>query len=148
MSSTTPESTRPGLEFEITENVVMQDTRQCHEVLERLKAIGVRVAIDDFGTGYSSLSYLTRFPFDTVKIDRSFIQLIGSDQNDSIVSAIIALSQNLGLDVVAEGVEDRDQLDFLSTFGRLDVQGFYFARPMQARELPGWLAQHRDPPRP
>ena len=127
------------VELEVTENVVMHDTRQSQEVLDELKALGLQVAIDDFGTGYSSLSYLTRFPFDTVKIDRSFVKLIGGERNNAIISAIVALSQNLGLDVVAEGVEEESQLDFLSSFGELDIQGFYFAKPMTAGALPDWI---------
>ena len=127
------------VELEVTENVVMHDTRQSQEVLDELKALGLQVAIDDFGTGYSSLSYLTRFPFDTVKIDQSFVKLIGGERNNAIISAIVALSQNLGLDVVAEGVEEESQLDFLSSFGELDIQGFYFAKPMTAGDLPGWI---------
>ncbi len=127
------------VELEVTESVVMHDTAQSQAVLDDLKRLGVRVAIDDFGTGYSSLSYLTRFPFDTVKIDQSFIRLIGGARNNAIISAIVALSRNLGLDVVAEGVEDDSQLEFLASFGQLDIQGFYFAEPMAAANLSRWI---------
>ncbi|MFV0260175.1 MAG: putative bifunctional diguanylate cyclase/phosphodiesterase [Acidimicrobiales bacterium] len=131
------------LELELTESTVMLDTVQASRVLDELKAYGVRVAIDDFGTGYSSLSYLTRFPFDTLKIDQSFIREIGHDRNDAIVSAIIALSRILGLSVVAEGVEEASQRDFLGRFGRLDLQGYFLARPMPPDALVDWITEHR-----
>ncbi|MFV0523289.1 MAG: putative bifunctional diguanylate cyclase/phosphodiesterase [Acidimicrobiales bacterium] len=131
------------LELELTESTVMLDTVQASRVLDELKSFGVRVAIDDFGTGYSSLSYLTRFPFDTLKIDQSFIRQIGHDRNDAIVSAIIALSRILGLSVVAEGVEEASQRDFLGRFGQLDLQGYFLARPMPPEALVEWITDHR-----
>ena len=130
------------IELELTEGTVMEDTVQSQRVLENLKRLGVRVAIDDFGTGYSSLSYLTRFPIDTLKIDRSFVNLIGEERNDAIISAIVALSRSLGLHLVAEGVEEQGQLDFLSAFEPLDIQGYYFAHPMDIPTVGRWLSEY------
>ena len=109
----------PGrLELEITESVLIDDLPRALSILRRLKALGVRIAMDDFGTGYSSLSNLQAFPFDKIKIDRSFISnLERSAQAATIVRAVIALGRGLNLPVVAEGVETRAQLDFLSRRG-------------------------------
>jgi len=128
--------------LELTEGTVMEDTAQSQRILENLKRLGVRVAIDDFGTGYSSLSYLTRFPIDTLKIDRSFVNLIGEERNDAIISAIVALSRSLRLHLVAEGVEEQGQLDFLSAFEPLDIQGYYFAHPMDIPTVGRWLSEY------
>jgi len=104
--------------------------------LDRLHAHGVRIAIDDFGTGYSSLAYLRRIPVDTIKIDRSFIANIDrSGQDATIVTAIIAMAHALDLDVTAEGVERREQLDVLERLGCDAVQGYFLARPLPAEEI-------------
>jgi EAL domain-containing protein (putative c-di-GMP-specific phosphodiesterase class I) len=117
----------------------MEDTAASKEVLEQLKALGVRIALDDFGTGYSSLSYLARLPIDALKIDRSFIRDLGSGgRGETVTAAIIALSQSLGIDVVVEGVEEAEQLAFVGRHGTAEVQGFFFARPMAPAALEIW----------
>jgi EAL domain-containing protein (putative c-di-GMP-specific phosphodiesterase class I) len=108
--------------------------------LDHLHAKGVHIAIDDFGTGYSSLGYLRRIPVDTIKIDRSFIANIDrSEQDATIVTAIIAMAHALDLEVTAEGVERREQLDVLSRLGCDAVQGYYLARPLAAADICGEL---------
>jgi len=122
----------PGdqLELEITENVLMQDIEQAVTKLQALAAHGVRVAVDDFGTGYSSLSYLQTLPLHTLKIDRSFISEIQTSKSkNTIVTAIIAMSEGLGLDIVAEGVETEVQLNYLKHLGCHKIQGFLLGRP-------------------
>jgi EAL domain-containing protein (putative c-di-GMP-specific phosphodiesterase class I) len=121
-----------SLALEITETVLMSDTEKAVETLNQLKALGVGLKIDDFGTGYSSLNYLHRFPFDTVKIDRSFVANIHSDEGAAIVRAIVNLAQNLGMSVVAEGVETSRQMRILTKLGCEDGQGYYFSRPVPA----------------
>jgi predicted signal transduction protein with EAL and GGDEF domain/FixJ family two-component response regulator len=124
------------LELEITEHLVMTDTERSQRVLGELKALGCRIALDDFGTGYSSLGYLTRFPIDTLKIDRSFVSGLGSDgSSGAIATAIIALGKSLGMEIVAEGVETRVQQAFLADLGCTELQGFLFGRPRPAAEL-------------
>jgi EAL domain-containing protein (putative c-di-GMP-specific phosphodiesterase class I) len=119
------------LELEVTETVLMHGAERVTESLGRLKDMGLKLAIDDFGTGYSSLSYLKRFPIDRLKIDRSFVQDVSADSDDeAIIGAIIALTRKLGLRTVAEGVETREQLDFLREQGCDEVQGFLLSRPL------------------
>ena len=124
------------LELEITEGVLIGDTQNALQTLTALKALGVTLAMDDFGTGYSSLSYLKKFPFDKLKIDRSFVRDLdeGSDGN-SIVQAIIALSRSLRLEVTAEGVETAYQLAVLRAAGCTFVQGFLLGRPVGAHQI-------------
>ena len=125
-----------SLELEITESVLLDDPEGNRKTLEELAAMGVRLAIDDFGTGYSSLSYLRRFPFDTLKIDRSFIgDIAGEDEAAKLVSAIISIADVLGLKTVAEGVENQEQLDYLIAQGCDFSQGFYIAKPMPQEKL-------------
>ncbi len=121
----------PGrLELEITEGVMLEDFGRSLSILRRLKALGVRIAMDDFGTGYSSLSYLQAFPFDKIKIDQSFISNIKSNpQSAAIVRAVIGLAHGLNLPVLAEGVETRDQLEFLAAESCNEVQGYLMGRP-------------------
>jgi EAL domain-containing protein (putative c-di-GMP-specific phosphodiesterase class I) len=119
--------------LELTESLFMEDVDYFAKTMADLKALGVRLSIDDFGTGYSSLSYLKRFPVDAVKVDRSFVDGLGSDPNDSaLVAGIIAMADALGLDVIAEGVETLSQLADLRRLHCRSAQGFFLARPMPA----------------
>jgi diguanylate cyclase (GGDEF)-like protein/PAS domain S-box-containing protein len=121
--------------LEMTESVLMTDTEDNLAQLIRLKALGVQLAIDDFGTGYSSLAYLGRFPVDTIKIDRSFVERIGDEtQESTLARTIVQLGQSLGMSTVAEGIEDAGQLSALRRMGCELAQGFYFSRPVAAAE--------------
>ena len=121
------------LRLEITESVIMQNAEQAVITVNELKKMGVRVSIDDFGTGYSSLSYLHKFPVDTLKVDRSFINRIGqTGENSEIIQTIITLARNLNMDVVAEGVETIEQLNFLKDMNCSYGQGFYYSRPVDS----------------
>ncbi|HEX2736924.1 MAG TPA: EAL domain-containing protein, partial [Acidimicrobiia bacterium] len=122
--------------LEITESVLMDDADSAIGALRALRALGVRLSIDDFGTGYSSLGYLKRFPVDSVKVDRSFVDGLGTDPEDSaIVAAVVSLGHALGLRVVAEGVETQVQIRELVALGCDDAQGFYFASPQPVNDL-------------
>jgi EAL domain-containing protein (putative c-di-GMP-specific phosphodiesterase class I)/CheY-like chemotaxis protein len=122
--------------LEITETSLMQDATAAETILGALKALGLRLAIDDFGTGYSSLSYLRRFPIDTLKIDQSFVAQLGSDaESTAIVTSVIHLAAALDLDIVAEGVETREQLTQLELLGCPVAQGYYWSRPVSADDI-------------
>ena len=124
------------LELEITEGMVMQDVERVTSVLDQLKRLGVSLAMDDFGTGYSSLCYIKRFPFDKLKIDKSFIKEITSDpHNAAIAKAVIAMAHSLQMKVIAEGVETQGQLNYLRRQGCDEMQGFYFSRPIPAADF-------------
>jgi len=127
----------PGaLDLEITENLMMDNIRENIDVLDGLRKMGVSISMDDFGTGYSSLSYLKSFPLDTLKIDKSFVHEIALNQSDvAIVSSIITMAKSLGLNVLAEGVESKEQLDILGDMGCHEYQGYYFGKPMAASEF-------------
>ena len=132
------------LELEITESLAMDDVGFTREVLGRLRDLGVRSALDDFGTGYSSLSHLSTLPFDVLKIDRGFVAGIREGSPEAaIVRAVVALGRELGLTVVAEGVETREELDFVRKHGCQQVQGFLFSRPVPAEEAQERLAAGR-----
>jgi diguanylate cyclase (GGDEF)-like protein/PAS domain S-box-containing protein len=121
------------LELELTESVIMQDTRETTEMMRRLNTLGVRLAIDDFGTGYSSLSYLRRFHIDKLKVDQSFVRDITTDPDDAaIISAIINLGRGLNVKVVAEGAETKEQLEFLRRCRCDLIQGYHFSKPLPA----------------
>jgi len=124
------------LELELTETVLMNATREHSEILTRLRHVGVTIAIDDFGTGYSSLDYLRRFPVDRIKIAQNFVRHLETmPGNASIVKATIGLAHELGIKVIAEGVETREQLELLKGWGCSEVQGFYLAKPLTAGDI-------------
>ncbi|HET7731587.1 MAG TPA: PAS domain-containing protein [Usitatibacter sp.] len=146
----------PGwLQLEITETSMVRDVESASAVLARLRALGVRVAIDDFGTGFSSLSHLRHLPVDVLKIDKGFVADVGVEKRGdsaggaAIVSAVIGLARGLGLDVVAEGVERKAQLDFLAAQGCHAAQGYLICPPLAAAEFERWLLERRGgrPPR-
>jgi len=122
----------PGyLELEVTETTIAQNRDTATEILEALRAEGVRVAIDDFGTGYSSLSYLQQMPFDLIKIDKSFIDRIGADEpSNNICRTVIRMAHDMGRKAIAEGVETRAQVDFLLEHGCDFVQGFFYSEAL------------------
>jgi EAL domain-containing protein (putative c-di-GMP-specific phosphodiesterase class I) len=132
------------LELEITESVLMRDSEAVIACLHRLKALGVRIALDDFGTGFSSLSYLRRFPFDKIKIDRSFIRDIADRDTASIVRAIVGIGSRRGAVITAEGVETQEQLELVRQEGCTEVQGFLYSRPMTASEALSFVLTHRS----
>jgi EAL domain-containing protein (putative c-di-GMP-specific phosphodiesterase class I) len=124
------------LEQEVTESVLMTQAEATTGVLHALKDLGVQLAIDDFGTGYSSLSYLSRFPVNTLKIDRSFVHGIGRTQHDAtIINAVIGIARSLEQSVVAEGIETKEQLALLRSYDCGEGQGYYFSRPVAATQF-------------
>ena len=130
-----------GLVLEMTESVMMDSTTDVLKLLRRLKFLGLRLAVDDFGTGYSSLSYLSRFPVDLLKVDRSFVEKVATDAySDELVRTITQLSRTLGLDTVAEGIENMAQLETLREIGCTFGQGFLFSTPLPAAELSEMLS--------
>ncbi len=125
------------LELEITESALLADSESTIATLNHLRALGVRIAMDDFGTGYSSLSYLRSFPFDKIKIDRSFIKDLGEEGDcAAIVKAVASLGIALGMSTTAEGVETAEQLRQIRAHGCTEVQGYFFGRPTPAKALP------------
>jgi diguanylate cyclase (GGDEF)-like protein/PAS domain S-box-containing protein len=134
------------LELEITEGVLIGDFSRALSILRKLKALGVRIAMDDFGTGYSSLSYLQSFPFDKIKIDRSFVSnLDRSSQSAAIIRAVIGLGRGLELPVVAEGVETQEQLTFLTDEACDEIQGYLVGRPLPIEEYADLIGRSRNP---
>lgn len=132
------------LELEITESLILSNIEDALTKMSELKALGIRFAIDDFGTGYSCLSYLKHFPFDTVKIDKAFMENIATDTNNaSIVQAIIGMTQNMGMHVLAEGIEEKEQVDFLRQNHSNQVQGYYFSKPLSLEDCDTLLTQHK-----
>ena len=129
------------LVLEITESAIMMDPAYALKILRELKSRGIRLSVDDFGTGYSSLAHLKRLPVDELKIDKSFVAHIASDNNDAaIVRSTIGLAHALGLSVVAEGIEDQQTLEFLTALGCDVAQGYYISRPLPVVALGDWLA--------
>jgi EAL domain-containing protein (putative c-di-GMP-specific phosphodiesterase class I) len=142
------------LQFEITETSMVRDVESASVVLAKLRALGVRIAIDDFGTGFSSLSHLRHLPVDVLKIDKAFVADIGDAATTprsrdttggaAIASAVIGLARGLGLDVVAEGVEKRSQLNFLEKLGCNACQGYLLCPPLPAADFEKWLRERRS----
>ena len=131
------------LELEVTESVLLDEDHRTLETLHKLRAMDIRVTLDDFGTGYSSLSYLRRFPFDKIKIDKSFIQGQGTDRGTKVIlEAMIRMCTDLGLDVVAEGVETEQQLHELRQLGCREIQGFLLGEPLLPAMIEGFLSAH------
>ncbi|MEQ1595572.1 MAG: EAL domain-containing protein [Casimicrobium sp.] len=130
------------LDLEITESMLVGNPKHVIDTLDTLGRMGVTLTLDDFGTGYSSLSYLTRLPFHTIKIDRSFIQHIDEKPRRGIVQAIVAIAHSLGMRVIAEGVETPLQLSIIRDLGCEEIQGYYIAKPLEAQAIaPWWLTQ-------
>ena len=124
-----------NIELEITESHIMDDPQKAIITLQEIRKLGINISIDDFGTGYSSLAYLKKLPINKLKIDRSFVMDIPEDKDDvAIVKAIISLAANLGLEVIAEGAETKEQVDFLLSEGCNDIQGYYFSKPLCAKD--------------
>jgi EAL domain-containing protein (putative c-di-GMP-specific phosphodiesterase class I) len=133
------------LEVEITENTVMANPVTAASVLAGLRDVGVRLSVDDFGTGYSSLTALRDLPVDRIKIDKSFVSSITVQNGDAvIVRSIVELARNLGLETIAEGVEDTATLDLLATMGCTTAQGFLIARPSPVEVITPWIREHAD----
>jgi EAL domain-containing protein (putative c-di-GMP-specific phosphodiesterase class I) len=129
------------LRLELTENFLVADSGRSDAVLNGLSQVGVGLSIDDFGTGFSSLSYLKRLPIEEIKIDRSFVSHMLERVDDfTIVRATVELGRNLGLRVVAEGVQDRETFDRLGDFGCDEAQGFYISKPLEPEEFWSWLS--------
>jgi EAL domain-containing protein (putative c-di-GMP-specific phosphodiesterase class I) len=136
-----------ALEVELTESLLMRPSDIAERTITALDTLGVRFGLDDFGTGFSSLSYLQRYPFDTLKLDRSFVRDLPGDPHDvALTRAILAMGQSLELDVVAEGVETESQRQFLLAHGCVIMQGFLFARPMPADRFAAWMAERISRP--
>jgi diguanylate cyclase (GGDEF)-like protein/PAS domain S-box-containing protein len=129
-----------NLEFEITESFMMKNPQKAIKLLNKLKNLGITFAIDDFGTGYSSLSYLKQLPVDNLKIDRSFVMDLPQDrEDDAITTTIIAMSKSLGLNVIAEGIETKEQHEFLKAKGCSEGQGYYYSKPLPSEEFVKFL---------
>ena len=136
-----------ALELEITENTILTNATRAQDVLDRLSALGVRLAIDDFGKGHSSLEHLAQLPIDVLKIDRSFVMHMAQSTNAVIVRSTIDLAHNLGLEVVAEGVETDEAALQLAALGCDTLQGFLLSRPVPADRLGGVIPVPRTPRR-
>ncbi len=131
------------LELEITERLLLDDSIETYEILNQLDEMGVRLSVDDFGTGYSALSYLKSYPFDSLKIDRSFVKDVMTESEDAaLVTAIITMAHSLGLKVVGEGVEDSAQLNFLRNKGCDFAQGYYYNRPVPEQDFSEWFNEN------
>ncbi len=125
-----------NLELELTESTLAEDTSSAGQLLRKLKAKGVSISLDDFGTGYSSLSYLMHYPIDRLKIDRSFVRdIVSNHEHEALTKAIVLMGHSLDIGVVAEGVEQREQLEMLAALGCDEIQGFYYSRPQPANKF-------------
>tara|TARA_B100001059_G_scaffold46785_1_gene39655 strand:+ start:44505 stop:46700 length:2196 start_codon:yes stop_codon:yes gene_type:complete len=135
------------LELEITEGTVMQSPKLAIDMMKKLRARGIHLAMDDFGTGYSSLAYLKQFPLNTLKIDKAFIDDMDNARGRNMVDTIVTIAHNLSLNVVAEGVETKDQLDMLRKLRCETIQGFYYSKPLSAEDFAAFLSAQKQRPR-
>ena len=136
----TPPAAR--LDLEITESVLLQDETNTIALLHQLREIGVQISMDDFGTGYSSLAYLRNFPFDKIKIDRSFVrEMLVRNDCQAIIRAVVGLARSLGITTIIEGIETKEQLDTARAECCDEGQGYLFAKPMPEREVAEFLAK-------
>jgi EAL domain-containing protein (putative c-di-GMP-specific phosphodiesterase class I) len=143
------ESSGIELEFELTESMVMREAHQAAGKMNELRSMGFRLAMDDFGTGYSSLTYIRNFPFNIIKIDRSFVADLGKNTGaQAIIRAIVLIARSFDLDLIAEGVETADQAAWLAREGCPLAQGYHFSRPLPASEFCDYLQQRRGVPKP
>lgn len=134
-----------NLELELTESLLMDDLDKSIQIMQRLKKLDLKLSIDDFGTGYSSLSYITKFPLDTLKMDKSFVdQMLDDPASEGIIDATIAMSHKLGYTFIAEGIETAEQLARLTELGCDEVQGYYFSRPVPAAECYEWIINYQN----
>jgi EAL domain-containing protein (putative c-di-GMP-specific phosphodiesterase class I) len=131
------------LDIEITESILMENSLQNINAIKNIRAHGVSISLDDFGTGYSSLAYLKSFPIDTLKIDKSFLDDYSTESGAIFIETIVKIAQTLGLDVVAEGVEIDDQLSYLKKIGCDIYQGYYYSKPVNAREFEILVASNK-----
>ena len=131
------------IELELTESSLLEKSDSVIQLITEIKKRNIKIALDDFGTGYSSLAYLAAYPVDILKIDRAFITKIGSTKDDAIVNAIIAMGKAMGLKLVAEGVENLEQIKYLKHQGCDYFQGYYFSRPLNAEECTEFLIQEK-----
>ena len=132
-----------AIAIEVTEGMLLPDDPEIHASLNAIRKLGIKISIDDFGTGYSSLSYLSKFPFNTIKIDKSFVKDLQTNKRDqSLCAAIITMAHKLDINVVAEGVENQQQAQLLKQAGCDYAQGYYFAPPMAAAQFEEWHASH------
>jgi EAL domain-containing protein (putative c-di-GMP-specific phosphodiesterase class I) len=131
------------LEVEVTETVAVLDVEHTAKVLHQLKDLGVRISIDDFGTGYSSLSYLRQFPVDTIKLDRSFVRDITAPHEGAIVSSVISMAHSMSMKVMAEGVENETQMNFLKAHHCDRLQGFFYSVPLSTTSLARFIEENR-----
>lgn len=135
----------PAIELEVTEGLLMNSWPEIDQQIEQLSNAGISLSIDDFGTGYSSISYLRKFPFNTLKIDRSFVHDLVDDNDDSaLVLSVIALAKGMGLAIIAEGVETLQQYEFLRDARCSMMQGYLFSRPLPQQEFEQLLYEHRQ----
>jgi EAL domain-containing protein (putative c-di-GMP-specific phosphodiesterase class I) len=134
------------LQLEITENVLMADPERARTVIDTLSATGVEISLDDFGTGYSSLAYLRQLAVDELKIDRSFVMSMATDESAAaIVRSLVDLAKSMSIRTVAEGVETEDALDRLAALGCEQAQGFLFSRPLSGDQFERWMVERRLP---